>query len=225
MNAAVQTPKTMPPVDLQLVGYFRDVVGRALCHHTGIEGNVLADLQTRCAKGEQLLKRSSGTYTVLDSRGKDTVKRKPSWAQWANEVHATESRKAQYSKELINEYGWRQAQLCKVLLNLNQDEIAAINCKAHPSLEYRQVAQQYIISSMEQTIDVQSAVWLARAYFTCWNYGIDKPYDVLCITPDSWRGSRHRRTYVEVRRAIEEVESVALYRWAYICEHMGLISK
>ncbi|MEM6486236.1 MAG: hypothetical protein AAF662_14780, partial [Pseudomonadota bacterium] len=200
----------------------RDIVGRALCHHTGIEGNVLADLQTRCAKGEQVLKRSSGTYTVTDSKGKEITKRKPSWAQWANEVHANESVKARYSSELIDEYGWRQAQLCKVLFNLNQDEIAAINCKAHPSPEYRQVAQQYIITSMQETIDVESAVWLARAYFTCWNFEIPKPYQALCMTQESWRSSRLRRTYQEVRRAIEEVECVALYRWAMNCEQSKL---
>lgn len=218
MNAAANYPTDFD------IEFLRSQIRRCLRARMPSQGSTLGDMQTRHAKGEQLLKAPQSVYWVEelqeDGTYKSVAKRKPSHDQWATTTHATATRAPGFSRETITERDYSKAKYVRAIGSLSANQIQSIQARYSPNRSMRHGARQRLCSAVSRAYRVPEtklrSMVIAMAVLTDRDSAAYLQ-DQLSMTPKEWDASRARRMLTDIRTKLTHLDFDSLLDWDAEC--------
>ena len=154
----------------------------------------IAEMQTKNAPGEMKLSAPKSPYTI----------------------HASATRRAQYSQPLINDHDFSRSRIAKTIYSLPHPMPSAIAWRCHVDRHARQQAGRRLANYVAELFSDRSRKVELRASSMAHAIvapgGIARPWELpwINLSQGAWRDSGERRTWNEVEREIFALESDAL---------------
>ena len=156
--------------------------------------SALADMQTKCAKGERTLKPAKGPHIT----------------------YAVATAPAKFSRIPLSDRDMERSQIARVIYSMAHPMPSAIVWRNHPSPDAREKASQRFAQHLAELFeDRQPHIrHLARLMIkaTLRQGGVAEPWNLSFISMHYhvWRNSGERRLWDEVNREINAIELTAL---------------
>jgi hypothetical protein len=178
--------------------YLRNAIRWCLRADSPRSKSALADMQTRHAKGEQKLKPAKGP--------------------WTQQVHATPTRAAGYSRENITEQDYDHSKMVKAIWSLHSHHIQNILTRYSPSPELRESGARhlatYIMRQFRQKVSRPRARVIAYRVLTMPH---PRLHEAFGLEPEEWRTSSHKKLATEVRAMLNATDVDAVIAWSNAC--------
>jgi hypothetical protein len=157
--------------------------------------SMLAEMQTRLAKGERKLKRSTGS--------------------WATQVSATATRRAQYSTIPLTDDDFLRSRVVRAIFQLEYPHPVTLSARFHTNATAKRESIEICLHLLmrefrRRTPETKERIQrLAEAYFHS-PFGVSEPWEVLGMTADDWKNSTEKQNWADVKRFAGGMESEAM---------------
>lgn len=179
----------------------RNALRRALRADSQCTSSTLAEMQTRSAKGEQKLKPAKGP--------------------WTQQVHATPTRAAGFSREVITEEDYSRSHMVKAIWSLHSHHIQNILARYSPSAELRENSARHlsthIMRHFRQHVSKPRAKVIAYRLLTMPPHR-QRLHEAFGMTPEEWRTSSQKKLSTDVRGLLHSIDVEAIKSWSAVCE-------
>jgi len=158
--------------------------------------SMLGDMQTRLAKGEAKLKRSSGN--------------------WGTQVNASPTRKAQFSQVPISDDDFLRCRVMRKIHSLEYPYPLLLTARYNVFSGVRSPIIPPLVSAVIMSMggchrEVRPRIELMAIHQLQNQYGIAEPWELLQIRQEDWNNSTERKTWDKVKKAIKAMDVDALH--------------
>ena len=145
---------------------------------------------------------------------------------WSGRHVATETRRAQYSRELLHADDYKKVKHIRALYSLSSDSIDILTARLHTDVSVRRAAAARVAESIPSKIPTkhkkthktqQFIIVMAGHILALHGVRELQPWALYDIAESDWHDSGHRQLWSTVERAIRRAETDALRQLWSVC--------